>query len=92
MSTTKKIPMRLCVGCKEMHDKRSLFRIVRSDANLVTLDYSHKMQGRGVYICKNSSCIEHAEKSKALQRALNAELPADFFENLYKQTEVNVRD
>ena len=34
----KKIPQRQCVGCREMKDKKSLLRVVKSPEGDVSLD------------------------------------------------------
>lgn len=46
----KKIPMRMCVGCREMHEKRELIRIVKSAEGMVSIDMRGKAPGRGAYI------------------------------------------
>ena len=50
---TKKIPLRMCTGCGEMHDKRELVRVVKSPDGEVSLDLTGKKSGRGAYVCKN---------------------------------------
>ena len=47
----KKIPMRQCVGCREMKEKRQLIRVVRSPEGEVSLDFKGKKPGRGAYVC-----------------------------------------
>ena len=71
----KKIPMRQCVGCREMLEKRSLVRIVRSPEGEVSLDPTGKKPGRGAYLCKSAECLKKAIKTRALGRALGAEIP-----------------
>ena len=66
----KKIPMRMCVGCREMHEKRELIRIVKSAEGMVSIDMRGKAPGRGAYICRKNDCLERAMKSRALERAL----------------------
>ena len=43
----KKIPMRMCVGCREMKPKKELLRAVRSPEGQVSLDATGKKPGRG---------------------------------------------
>ena len=47
MIKPKKIPLRLCVGCREMKPKRELIRVVRSPEGEVSLDPVGKKPGRG---------------------------------------------
>lgn len=78
----KKIPMRSCCGCREKKPKKELVRIVRSPNGEVFVDATSKMAGRGVYICNNPECLKKAEKSKALSRALECEIPSEVIERL----------
>ena len=72
----KKIPMRQCLGCREMKPKRELIRVVRSPEG-----------GRGAYLCKNSGCLEKAIKGKALERAFSAVIPEEVYEKLLGEME-----
>ena len=49
MQKVKKIPQRQCVGCREMKDKKSLLRVVKSPEGVVSLDFVGKKPGRGAY-------------------------------------------
>ena len=73
----KKIPMRQCVGCREMKEKRQLIRVVRSPEVEVSLDFKGKKPGRGAYVCPDSQCLAKARKSKALERAFETAIPAE---------------
>ena len=42
----KKIPMRQCLGCREMFPKRELIRVVRSPEGEITLDFKGKAPGQ----------------------------------------------
>ena len=53
----KKIPMRMCVGCREMKPKRELIRVVRSPEGEVSMDPVGKKPGRGAYVCRNPECL-----------------------------------
>lgn len=59
---TKKIPLRMCLGCNEMKPKRDLIRIVKSSEGEVSLDFTGKKSGRGAYICRNADCFRKAKK------------------------------
>lgn len=64
MMKTKKIPMRMCLGCGGMKPKRELIRVVKSKEGDISLDLTGKKSGRGAYICKSVECFEKARKSK----------------------------
>ena len=78
----KKIPMRMCVGCREMRPKKELIRIVRPPEGVVHADLTGKAAGRGAYLCRNPECLARAQKSKALERALEARIESDVFQRL----------
>ena len=84
----KKIPQRQCMGCRERKAKRELIRVVRTPEGAVTLDFGGKMNGRGAYICPNPDCLKKAQRSKALERSLEVEIPAEVYERLSREIEV----
>lgn len=81
----KKIPMRQCVGCREMKPKKELIRVVRSPEGQVSLDFRGKLPGRGAYVCPNPACLAKAKKYKALERAFSAPLPEEVYQALEEQ-------
>ena len=83
----KKIPMRQCLGCREMKPKRELIRVVRSPEGLVSLDFRGKANGRGAYVCPNMACLKKAMKSKAIERAFEITIPAEIYAQLTEQME-----
>lgn len=85
--SVKKIPMRQCVGCREMKEKRELIRILCTEEKEVILDVSGRKNGRGAYICPNTECLEKAIKNKGLERSLKMAVPASIYEELKKEME-----
>ena len=83
----KKIPMRQCLGCREMRPKRELLRVVRSPEGAVTLDLRGKASGRGAYVCPNPECLKRAIKTKALSRAFETEIPQEVYDALLTEME-----
>lgn len=83
----RKVPMRMCVGCREMKPKKELIRIVRSPEGEVHIDPSSKAAGRGAYVCANPECLERAVKTRALERALEQKIDASIFETLRAELE-----
>lgn len=81
----KKMPMRQCVGCREMKPKKELIRVVRSPEGAVSLDFRGKLPGRGAYVCPEEACLARARKSKALERAFETALPPEVYEELETQ-------
>lgn len=78
----KKIPMRMCVGCREMKPKKELARIVKTAQGEIKLDTVGKVNGRGAYICKNEDCLKKAIKIGAVQRAFEAAVPDEVYKSL----------
>ena len=76
----KKIPQRQCVGCREMKDKKSLLRVVKSPEGEVSLDFVGKKPGRGAYVCHDVECLKRARKSRALERAFETAIPAEVYD------------
>ena len=84
----RKIPQRQCVGCRTMFDKRELLRVVKSPEGDISLDASGKKSGRGAYVCRSAECLKKAQKSKALDRALDITIPEAVYDALQQQMEV----
>lgn len=83
----KKIPMRQCVGCREMKPKKELIRVVKSPQGEISLDFRGKAPGRGAYLCPNGACLKKAIKSKALERGFEMAIPAEIYEDLTAKME-----
>ena len=82
MAVQKKIPMRQCMGCREMKPKKELIRVVRSPEGGVSLDFKGKAPGRGAYICHDLQCLKKARKSGSIGRVLEVEIPADIYDEM----------
>ena len=83
----KKIPMRQCLGCREMKPKKELIRVVRSPEGEISLDFKGKASGRGAYVCPDPRCLKKAIKARALERAFSAQIPQEIYERLESQME-----
>ena len=80
----KKIPMRMCVSCREMRPKKELTRVVRTPEGTVVIDPSGRANGRGAYLCLKTACLDKAVKSRALERALETKVGPEIYESLRK--------
>ena len=81
----RKIPLRQCAGCREKKPKKELIRVVRSPEGTVDLDKTGKAPGRGAYVCLDADCLKKAQKSKAIERALEVSVSADVYESMLTQ-------
>ena len=64
----KKTILRQCIDCREMKEKRSMLRVVKSPEGKIFLDFSSKASGRGAYICNNPECVKKLKKGKILNK------------------------
>ena len=78
----RKIPLRKCIGCNEMKDKRELVRIVRNKEGEISVDLTGKKPGRGADICKSIDCLNKAQKAKRLERAFSTAIEAEIYDTL----------
>ena len=83
----KKTPLRQCLGCREMKPKSELIRVVKSPEGEISIDISGKKNGRGAYICHDTTCFKRIVKSNALSRAFKSQIPAETIDDLEKQLE-----
>ena len=68
----RKIPMRMCVGCREMKPKATLLRVVKPQEGDAHIDRTGKAQGRGAYVCRSQDCLQKAVRQHQLERAFSA--------------------
>ncbi len=87
MPKKKKIPQRMCVGCRQMKPKKELLRVVRMPDEKIELDPTGKRSGRGAYICPDIECLNNALKGKRLDKALQRSLTPEIIDNLKKELE-----
>jgi len=83
----KKIPMRMCVGCRQMKPKKELLRVVRSPEGEVSLDPTGKKPGRGAYCCYSADCLKRALKQGQLEVKLTPEVNQSLTETMNRLLE-----
>lgn len=81
----RKTPLRTCIACGAVKDKRELLRIVRSETDGVQIDPSGKQNGRGTYICEDRAACEGVVKRAALNRALRTNISDTNWEEVQRQ-------
>ena len=79
MQKPRKIPQRMCVGCREKRDKKDLLRVVRTPEGQLVLDATGKKSGRGAYVCRDAQCLKKAR--------LEVSIPDEVYEALERQME-----
>ena len=49
--STKKVPLRQCIGCGEMKSKKEMIRILRTESEGFVVEATGRKNGRGAYLC-----------------------------------------
>lgn len=83
----KKIPMRQCIGCGEMKEKKAMVRVLKTAENEIFLDATGKKNGRGAYICRSMECLRRIRKNKGLERAFKTNVPPEVYDTLEREFE-----
>ena len=82
-----KIPMRQCVGCQIMNNKKDMMRVLKTADEGIILDTTGKKNGRGAYLCVSEECLKKARKNKGLERSFKMSIPAEVYDALEKEFE-----
>jgi len=77
-----KVPLRKCIGCQEMKNKKELIRVAANKEGRVHLDPGGKAHGRGAYVCRQIECFQKIKKTKALNRAFQRDVPEEVYQAL----------
>ncbi|MCU6744012.1 MULTISPECIES: YlxR family protein [Suilimivivens] len=85
MCMAKKIPVRQCVGCGEMKNKKEMMRVLRTPEGETVLDKTGKKNGRGAYLCISKECLQKARKNKGLERSFKMSIPNEVYDSLEKE-------
>lgn len=85
MAAARKIPMRKCVGCGEMKNKKEMLRVLKTTEDQIILDATGRKNGRGAYLCYDRECLKKAIRNKGLERSLKMEIPSEIYERLEKE-------
>lgn len=75
----KKIPLRMCVSCRQMKPKKEMLRVVRNKEGAIALDRTGKAPGRGAYVCDDPACVKKLAKAKVLNRVFSEDVPAEVY-------------
>ena len=81
----KRVPLRKCIGCNEMKNKKEMMRVLKTPEGEITLDVTGRKNGRGAYVCFSKECLHKAIKNKGLERSLKMQIPQEVYENLERE-------
>ena len=80
-------PKRMCVACREMKEKREMFRVVKNAAGEIFADFSGKAAGRGAYICNNDECMKRLKKQRLLNKAFSAPVSDEVYRRIEEEVQ-----
>ena len=76
--TTKKTPLRMCIACRQLFEKRQMLRVVRND-DKIFLDFTSKASGRGAYVCDNPECVKKLKKQRLLNKVFSSSVDDEIY-------------
>lgn len=79
MPNAKKIPMRMCIACREMKAKSEMTRVVKNANGEIALDLTGKAPGRGAYVCSAEGCLKKLTGKKLLNKAFSANVEEEIY-------------
>ncbi len=78
----KRVAVRQCVGCGRRRPKNEMIRISKTKEGRIQVDPTGTGPGRGCYICYEEDCLMKSRKKGLIARALRAEIPDKFFDDV----------
>lgn len=75
------IKTRTCIACRTKKDKSELLRIVAKE-NTAQLDKEQKENTRGLYICKDTKCIQKLLKAKDISKCIKIKVDVQSIKEL----------
>jgi len=75
--------IRTCIACRTRKQKEELLRIVAKD-NMAVIDETGKANTRGMYICKDKTCINKLLKAKDITKCVKIQATGDSIKELLK--------
>ena len=88
----KKIPLRRCCGCGESFPKKELIRVVRTPDGAVQMDFTGKLSGRGVYVCRSLACFKKARRADRFAHSLEIAVSEDVLNALEEEVRLSEKE
>ena len=85
MPKTKKIPMRMCIACREMKPKLEMTRVVKNAEGEIFSDPTGKAPGRGAYICSEPECLKKLTGKRLLNRAFSSNIAPEVYRDVEEE-------
>lgn len=80
------MPIRMCVVCRQRHEKKQLMRVVKQDGK-ITIDKNYKAQCRGIYICPG--CVPEAQKKRVFERSFKQKVEPWVYEEFLAEAAID---
>ena len=77
MASTRHVPERTCIGCRQKAPRSQLLRLVLTSDTVLEVDARAARPGRGAWIHPDPGCLSLAERRRAFGRALRTSAPLD---------------
>ena len=75
--------IRTCIACRAKKEKHELLRIVAKEKK-ATLDKTYKENARGIYLCKDNTCINKLLKAKDISKCIKIDTTQDSMKELLR--------
>lgn len=85
MPKTKKIPMRMCIACREMKPKQEMQRVVKNADGEIYADPTGKASGRGAYICNSEECRQKLNVKKLLHKTFSTDVSMEVYQDIEEE-------
>lgn len=82
MTKQKKVPMRMCIACREMKPKQEMTRVVRNAEGEISADPTGKAPGRGAYVCSNTECLKKLNGKKLLHKTFSTNVSQEVYDGI----------
>ena len=76
---------RICAFSRQVKDRKSMFRVVKTPNHEIKIDSSYKAQGRGCYLSKDKDIILLAQKKALIEKHLKVSGCKSIYDELLKQ-------
>ncbi len=80
----EKIVLRTCAYLREVKNRQTMFRVVKTPNHEIKIDLTYALQGRGVYLSKDKDIITQAKKRHTLEKSLKVVDVQNIYDELIK--------
>ena len=80
----EKVILRTCAYLREVKDRQTMFRVVKTPNHEIKIDLTYLAQGRGAYLSKDNDVISAAKKRHTLEKCLKVADCQNVYDELIK--------